>query len=80
NAATGPEDTKEKAATGGHLAAVPAEQRPPGATRTSRTANEEALDLLEIAGMPIFKRLAPVVGGLALLVLAILLIRRLVRG
>ncbi|MEV4092582.1 SRPBCC family protein [Streptosporangium saharense] len=49
---------------------------PTGTSRTSRTPDEEALDLLEVAGMPLVKRLAPIVGGVAVLVLAGWLARR----
>jgi carbon monoxide dehydrogenase subunit G len=63
-----------------HLAAVPApEVRPSGTTRTSLTPDEEALNLLEIAGRPLLKRVAPVLGGLAALLLLGWLIRRLTR-
>jgi carbon monoxide dehydrogenase subunit G len=65
-----------------HLSAVPSETRDPspaGTLRTSRTPEEEALDLLEVAGMPVLKRVAPVVGGLVLLAFLVWLIRRLVR-
>ena len=37
----------------------------------------DAIDLLDTAGAPVIKRLAPVVGGLGLLLLVIFLIRRL---
>ena len=37
----------------------------------------DAIDLLDTAGSPVLKRLAPVAGGGLLLVLVILLIRRL---
>ena len=53
------------------------EVRPSGTTRTSLTPDEEALDLLEIAGRPLLKRVAPVLGGLAALLLLGWLIRRL---
>ncbi|MGI5269053.1 SRPBCC family protein [Nonomuraea sp. CA-218870] len=65
-----------------HLAAVPAPEedvRPAGTLRTSRTADEEALDLLDIAGAPLLKRLAPVLGGIAALVVIVWVIRRLIR-
>ncbi|MDH2423873.1 SRPBCC domain-containing protein [Sphaerisporangium sp. TRM90804] len=57
--------------------AVGREAHPAGTARTSRTADEEALDLLEIAGVPLLKRAAPIAGGLTLLILAIWLIRRI---
>ncbi|MGN9786674.1 SRPBCC family protein [Nonomuraea sp. ZG12] len=63
-----------------HLVAVPEpDVRPSGTTRTSLTPDEEALDLLEIAGRPLLKRVAPVLGGLAALVFVGWLIRRLTR-
>ncbi len=61
-----------------HLAAVPSERdRPAAATRASRTAEEEALDLLEVAGVPVLKRVLPALGVLAALGLVIWLIRRI---
>jgi carbon monoxide dehydrogenase subunit G len=81
---SGPTEVGPSGAESGerHLAAVPPvkEERPAGTVRTSRTPDEEALDLLEIAGLPVLKRLAPVAGGLAVLVLAIWLVRRLLRN
>ncbi|MFG6193152.1 SRPBCC family protein [Nonomuraea sp. JJY05] len=66
-----------------HLTAVPTpaepESRPAGTTRTSRTPDEEALDLLEIAGQPLLKRLAPVAGALVALLVIVWVIRRLRR-
>ncbi|MEU6725175.1 SRPBCC family protein [Nonomuraea wenchangensis] len=70
-----------------HLTAVPApvpapEPAPPhaqGTVRTSRSPDEEALDLLEIAGQPVLKRLAPVAGALAALLIVIWAVRRLRR-
>jgi carbon monoxide dehydrogenase subunit G len=63
-----------------HLAAVPEpEARPGGTQRTSRTAEEEALDLLEVAGQPVLKRLAPVAAGLVALLVIAWVIRRLRR-
>ncbi|WP_342769475.1 SRPBCC domain-containing protein [Sphaerisporangium album] len=69
-----------------HLSAVPdsyaertagREAHPAGTTRTSRTPDEEALDLLRIAGMPLLKRAAPLVAALAGVVLLGWLVRRL---
>ncbi|MFC4111782.1 SRPBCC family protein [Nonomuraea zeae] len=65
-----------------HLSAVPAPEqdvRPTGTMRTSRTPDEEALDLLEIAGQPLLKRLVPIAGAVAALVFIVWLIRRLTR-
>ncbi|MEU4578144.1 MULTISPECIES: SRPBCC family protein [Nonomuraea] len=67
-----------------HLAAVPEEAvespaRPAGTARTALSADEEALDLLEVAGAPLIKRVAPVLGALAVLALIVWAIRRLMR-
>jgi uncharacterized protein len=63
-----------------HLSPVPEQDaRPAGTLRTSRTPDEEALDLLEIAGQPLLKRLAPIAGGIVLLSILIWVIRRLMR-
>ncbi|TDD39595.1 carbon monoxide dehydrogenase [Nonomuraea terrae] len=65
-----------------HLAAVPEteeELRPVATLRASRTADEEALDLLEVAGQPLLKRLAPVAGAVAVLLLIVWVIRRITR-
>ncbi|WP_219460378.1 SRPBCC family protein [Nonomuraea rhizosphaerae] len=53
--------------------------RPTGTLRTSLTPDEEALDLLEIAGAPLLKRIAPIAGAVAALVFIGWLIRRLMR-
>ena len=75
-----PKDETLKDEPDRHLAAVPEpEVRPSGTTRTSLTPDEEALNLLEIAGRPLLKRVAPVLGGLAALLLLGWLIRRLTR-
>ncbi|MBB6350535.1 SRPBCC family protein [Nonomuraea muscovyensis] len=55
------------------------EARPAGTLRTSRTPDEEALDLLELAGTPVLKRLAPVAAAVAALLLLGWLIRRRMR-
>lgn len=64
-----------------HLSAVPEQPdvHPTGTLRTSRTPDEEALDLLEIAGTPLLKRVAPVVGAIAVLIFIGWLIRRMLR-
>ncbi|MEV5499704.1 SRPBCC family protein [Nonomuraea fuscirosea] len=66
-----------------HLSAVPPapeqEVRPAAPLRTSRTPDEEALDLLSIAGQPLLKRLAPVAGALVALLALVWIIRRLMR-
>ncbi|MFF5108903.1 SRPBCC domain-containing protein [Streptosporangium sp. NPDC000509] len=80
------------AAPGRHLSAVPtppglsvneeAESRqshPAGTSRTSLSPEEEALNLLEVAGMPLLKRIGPLVAALAALILLTWLIRRALR-
>ncbi|WP_336213051.1 SRPBCC family protein [Nonomuraea sp. LPB2021202275-12-8] len=81
-----PETPREAPADDGsaerHLAAVPGpdqDVRPAGTLRTSLTPDEEALDLLEIAGRPLLKRVAPVLVALAALLLIGWVIRRLMR-
>lgn len=82
------EETAGRAPQAGerHLSAVPEPQpepredvHPAGTLRTSRTPDEEALDLLEIAGTPLLKRAAPVAGAVVALVALVWLIRRLLR-
>ncbi|MDF5751349.1 SRPBCC family protein [Spongiactinospora sp. TRM90649] len=58
---------------------VPEDPRPSGTARTSRTAEEEALDLLEIAGTPLLKRVAPAAGAVALLAAAVWIGRLILR-
>ncbi|GAA1278274.1 SRPBCC family protein [Sphaerisporangium rubeum] len=70
-----------------HLSAVPdpaqreeisaRDAHPAGTARTSLSAEEEALDLLRIAGVPLLKRLAPAVGAVTAAVLLIWFLRRL---
>lgn len=66
-----------------HLSAVPEAEEPDihpaGTLRTSRTPDEEALDLLEIAGAPLLKRVAPMVAAVAVLIFIGWLIRRILR-
>ncbi|GIH89526.1 SRPBCC family protein [Planobispora siamensis] len=49
---------------------------PGGTSRTSRTPEEEALDLLEVAGIPLLKRVAPLVAAVAAVTLLAWLVRR----
>ena len=57
---------------------APAATTKPSAASTAPMKSEiDAIDLLDTAGAPVIKRLAPVVGGLGLLLLVIFLIRRL---
>ena len=59
-------------------ATAPAATAKPSAASTAPMKSEiDAIDLLDTAGAPVIKRLAPVVGGLGLLLLVIFLIRRL---
>lgn len=70
-----------------HLSAVPdpadleaisaRDAHPAGTARTSLSAEEEALDLLRIAGVPLLKRVAPVVGAVTAAILLIWFLRRL---
>jgi carbon monoxide dehydrogenase subunit G len=53
---------------------------PAGTTRTSLTPDEEALDLLEVAGVPLLRRLAPAAAVLAGLALLAWLVRRMLPG
>ncbi|MFJ2030316.1 SRPBCC family protein [Streptosporangium sp. NPDC087985] len=75
-----------------HLTAVPSppetamvekarglDTHPAGTARTSLTPEEEALDLMEIAGIPLLRRAAPVAAALTGLVLAGWLVRRTLR-
>ncbi|MER5647087.1 SRPBCC domain-containing protein [Streptosporangium sp. NPDC002524] len=91
----GPESLNGPEIPGGpgrHLSAVPtppglvvgeeAESRqshPAGTSRTSLSPDEEALNLLEVAGLPLLKRVAPLVAALTGIVLLAWLIRRALR-
>ncbi|MEU6716269.1 SRPBCC family protein [Nonomuraea sp. NPDC046802] len=63
------------------VSVAPSEQdvHPAGTMRTSLTPDEEALDLLEVAGQPLLKRLAPIAGAVAVLLIMIWVIRRIRR-
>ena len=50
---------------------------PTPASTAPMKSDIDAIDLLDTAGPPVLKRLAPVVGGVVALVLVILLIRRI---
>jgi carbon monoxide dehydrogenase subunit G len=55
--------------------------RTPAAAPTGPVRSEvDAIDLLDSAGGPVVKRLLPVAGGVALLVLVVLIVRRLLAG
>jgi carbon monoxide dehydrogenase subunit G len=62
------------AAGGNGTSAAPA-SGPPDAPRAPRPPDEDAIDLLSVAGFPVLKRALPVLGALAVLVLVILGIR-----
>ncbi|WP_329090154.1 MULTISPECIES: hypothetical protein [unclassified Streptosporangium] len=55
------------------------QSHPAGTSRTSLSPDEEALNLLEVAGLPLLKRVAPLVAALASLILIAWLIRRALR-
>ncbi|MCK2221428.1 SRPBCC family protein [Actinomadura sp. ATCC 31491] len=81
------EEGREEGREERHLTAVPSPEPEPaaaparaqGTVRTSRSPDEEALDLLEIAGQPVLKRLAPVAGAVVALLILVWVIRRLRR-
>ncbi|GII53125.1 carbon monoxide dehydrogenase subunit G [Planotetraspora thailandica] len=52
---------------------------PEGGSRVYQTAEEEALDLLKVAGAPLMRRIAPVMGALAALAVVLYVVRRLLR-
>ena len=58
-------------------ATAPAATAKPAASTAPMKSEIDAIDLLDTAGAPVIKRLAPVIGGLGLLLLVIFLIRRL---
>lgn len=81
NGAAGTAGTATATAAGPALSSTPASS---GVTSTSPAARQftpmkseiDAIDLLDTAGSPVLKRLAPVLGGGLLLALIILLVRR----
>ncbi|MEV4375779.1 SRPBCC family protein [Streptosporangium sp. NPDC049644] len=85
----GPEETS---GSGRHLSAVPTppglvvdersgsrQSHPAGTSRTSLSPDEEAMNLLEVAGLPLLKRIAPLVAALAAATLITWLISRALR-
>jgi carbon monoxide dehydrogenase subunit G len=67
-------------ASAASVAPAAATGTPPRTTATSRNpvrSEVDAIDLLDTAGAPVLKRLAPVAGGAVLLLLVVLLLRRL---
>jgi carbon monoxide dehydrogenase subunit G len=79
NGSSAPAGVATKAAAGPALAAAPAASdvtaSAPAASGSMRS-EIDAIDLLDTAGMPVLKRLAPVLGGVLLLVLVIVLRQR----
>jgi carbon monoxide dehydrogenase subunit G len=63
--------------TSSATATAPAATAKPAASTAPMKSEIDAIDLLDTAGAPVIKRLAPVVGGLGLLLLVIFLIRRI---
>ncbi|MER6172763.1 SRPBCC domain-containing protein [Streptosporangium sp. NPDC001681] len=79
-------------ASGRHLSAVPTppglvvdeksgsrQSHPAGTSRTSLSPDEEAMNLLEVAGLPLLKRIAPLVAALAAVTLIAWLVSRALR-
>lgn len=76
NGATNGAATATATATGPALSSTPAGSATPAARPTGPMKSEiDAIDLLDTAGAPVLKRLAPVIGG-ALVLLIVLLVRR----
>jgi len=57
-----------------------ADAKPAPASTAPMKSDIDAIDLLDTAGPPVLKRLAPVVGGLVAILLVVLLVRRLRSG
>jgi len=74
--------TGQPAAAPGPAAAAPEQAAPvtgpppeaQAAPRGARPPDEEAIDLLNVAGLPVLKRILPVVGGAAMLLAAVMLL------
>ena len=76
NGASNGTATATATATGPALTSAPAAAATPAARPTGPMKSEiDAIDLLDTAGAPVLKRLAPVLGG-ALVLLIVLLVRR----
>lgn len=76
NGASNGTATATATATGPALSSAPAAAATPAARPTGPLKSEiDAIDLLDTAGAPVLKRLAPVLGG-ALVLLIVLLVRR----
>ena len=76
NGATNGTATATATATGPTLSSAPAAAATPAARPSGPMKSEiDAIDLLDTAGAPVLKRLAPVLGG-ALVLLIVLLVRR----
>ncbi|MEV4745074.1 SRPBCC family protein [Streptosporangium sp. NPDC049248] len=87
-----PAGPEELSGSGRHLSAVPTppdlvvdeksgsrQSHPAGTSRTSLSPDEEAMNLLEVAGLPLLKRIAPLVAALAAATLITWLITRALR-
>lgn len=76
-AASGAASTNGSGTSGPALSSTPAAAATPTRTLDAPMKSEiDAIDLLDTAGAPVLKRLAPVVGGALLLLIIALLIRR----
>ena len=76
-----PAGTNGTASAGPALSSTPASSGVPATAPAARQftpmkSEIDAIDLLDTAGSPVLKRLAPVLGGGALLLLIVFLIRR----
>jgi hypothetical protein len=71
--------TSANGATAGRPVVAEAKPTPVAAPASSAPMKSDidAIDLLDTAGPPVLKRLAPVVGGVVALLLVILLVRRI---
>jgi hypothetical protein len=63
-------------AAGASAPAAPAAVTTPRPASSPTRSSVDAIDLLDSAGAPVLKRLAPVAGGLALLLAILMIIRR----
>jgi carbon monoxide dehydrogenase subunit G len=68
--------TATKTATGPALTSTPAASAASTAAPAQMRSEIDAIDLLDTAGAPVLKRLAPVIGGGLLLILIVVLLRR----
>ena len=77
---TGPRPAAATPGAGGWDAGTPSTDRPAAngllPPRGARPQDEDALDLLSVAGLPLLKRLAPAVGFLLIAVVVVRIVRR----